>query len=200
MSPIEEAPRILPVEMVVVFGAAFIADDVNHRKDTDDDGTHRLSRPGGAHARFDAVVLCRYRKRGGDMRLFNGVVPPWPEAETHLATAERSQTTSACRSTREREHARPRSAPVGDDRVTSLEYTSGTRRAFGSGSRVTSALSLWERQRGEVAAEPAVREPGSVGEEAAAFLAEVDGGHEGLDVVPTGEASADAAVLLADPS
>jgi hypothetical protein len=38
-----------------------------------------VERPGPHHDRFDAVPLRPYR-HGSDLRLFNDVVPPWPEA------------------------------------------------------------------------------------------------------------------------
>jgi hypothetical protein len=38
-----------------------------------------VQRPSRHHARFDEVTLALFR-RGGDIRLFNGEVPPWPEA------------------------------------------------------------------------------------------------------------------------
>ncbi|GAA3454576.1 hypothetical protein [Dactylosporangium matsuzakiense] len=44
-----------------------------------------VRRPGPNHDRFDAVTLTALR-RGGDIRLFNGQVPPWPEA--HRATEQ----------------------------------------------------------------------------------------------------------------
>ncbi|MEU4475687.1 hypothetical protein [Micromonospora sp. NPDC023888] len=39
-----------------------------------------VSRPGRDHDRFDEVPLALLR-HGGDIRLFNGQVPPWPEAQ-----------------------------------------------------------------------------------------------------------------------
>ncbi|MEV6344829.1 hypothetical protein [Actinoplanes sp. NPDC051851] len=39
-----------------------------------------VRRPGRDHARFDETPLTTYRD-GGDMRLFTGEVPPWPEAQ-----------------------------------------------------------------------------------------------------------------------
>lgn len=39
-----------------------------------------VSRPGPHRARFDEVPLTVLR-HGGDLRLFNGQVPPWPEAQ-----------------------------------------------------------------------------------------------------------------------
>ncbi len=38
-----------------------------------------VRRPGRQHERFDEVSLT-FIRRGGDIRLFNGTVPPWPEA------------------------------------------------------------------------------------------------------------------------
>jgi hypothetical protein len=38
-----------------------------------------VQRPSQHHARFDEVTLAKIG-RGGDIRLFNGEVPPWPEA------------------------------------------------------------------------------------------------------------------------
>jgi hypothetical protein len=38
-----------------------------------------VRRPGRHHDRFDEVPLSALR-HGGDIRLFNGQVPPWPEA------------------------------------------------------------------------------------------------------------------------
>ncbi|MFB9239947.1 hypothetical protein ACFFWC_31220 [Plantactinospora siamensis] len=38
-----------------------------------------VERPGRHHRRFDQEWLAQFR-RGGDLRLFNGDVPPWPEA------------------------------------------------------------------------------------------------------------------------
>ena len=39
-----------------------------------------VDRPGRFHDRFDEMPLALIR-RGGDIRLFNGRVPPWPEAQ-----------------------------------------------------------------------------------------------------------------------
>jgi hypothetical protein len=39
-----------------------------------------VNRPGRHHSRFDEVPLTTLR-HGGDIRLFNGQVPPWPEAQ-----------------------------------------------------------------------------------------------------------------------
>ena len=47
-----------------------------------------IRRPGQHHPSFDEVCLA-FIRRGGDIRLFNGAVPPWPEAAeaTELGTA-----------------------------------------------------------------------------------------------------------------
>jgi hypothetical protein len=37
--------------------------------------------PGPTHARYGEYDLASLREAGGDMRIFNGQVPPWPEAE-----------------------------------------------------------------------------------------------------------------------
>lgn len=43
------------------------------------------------HPRFTRVSLGVFRGRGGDMRLFNGQVPPWPEAVVATEVAARAQ-------------------------------------------------------------------------------------------------------------
>jgi hypothetical protein len=47
--------------------------------DGDTQGWCVVDRPGRYHSRFDEEWLTTLR-HGGDIRVFNGQVPPWPEA------------------------------------------------------------------------------------------------------------------------
>jgi hypothetical protein len=39
-----------------------------------------VEQPGAEHNRYTATNMSFYRRRAGDMRLFNGQAPPWPES------------------------------------------------------------------------------------------------------------------------
>jgi hypothetical protein len=47
-----------------------------------------LSQPSRAHPQYTVVFLGGIAEKGGDIRLFTGEVPPWPEAEFGRALGE----------------------------------------------------------------------------------------------------------------